>query len=126
MHKRKPPDPDDDQARSIDTWPCSLRVGLTVISTSWRSAINKSISSLLKKTHMLRCAQSSRSNVLAIPFALFSRASPLEIFLSSLQTEFFSKLLVDLQNEMGLELLAFGQKLNTVANEIDQLFLLWE
>jgi hypothetical protein len=31
-----------------------------------------------------------------------------EIFLSSLQTEFFSELLVDLQSEMGLELLAFG------------------
>ena len=31
-----------------------------------------------------------------------------EIFLSSLRTEFFSELLVALQSEMGLELLAFG------------------
>jgi len=52
-------------------------------------------SRLLKKTHMLRCAQSPRYNVL-IKYAsarrFFARLAS-EIFLSSLRTEFFSNLL---------------------------------
>jgi hypothetical protein len=50
---------------------------------------------LLKKTHMLRCAQSTRSNVLpkyASARRSFARLAS-EIFLSSLQTEFFNNLL---------------------------------
>ena len=45
------------------------------------------ISRLLKKTHMLRCAQSPRSNVLAVYASarrFFARLAS-EIFLSSLQ-----------------------------------------
>jgi hypothetical protein len=52
-------------------------------------------SRLLKKTHMLRCAKSSRFNVLAKYASarrVFARLAS-EIFLSSLQTECFSNLL---------------------------------
>jgi hypothetical protein len=48
------------------------------------------LSSPLKKTHMLRCAQSPRSNVLpkyAFAHRSFARLAS-EIFLSSLQTNF--------------------------------------
>ena len=50
----------------------------------------------MKKIHMLRCAQSPRSNVpnqYASARRFFARLAS-EIFLSSLQTEFFSNLLV--------------------------------
>jgi hypothetical protein len=54
----------------------------------------RAISRLLKKTHMLRCAQSPRSNVLdkyASARRFFARLAS-EIFLSSLQSEFFTRL----------------------------------
>ena len=57
----------------------------------------RTTSRLLKKTHMLRCAQSPRSNVLpkyASARRFFARLAS-EIFLSSLQREFFSTLLVN-------------------------------
>jgi hypothetical protein len=58
--------------------------------------LGQDTSRLLKKTHMLRCAQSSRSNVL-IKYAsarrFFARLAS-EIFLSSLETEFFSNVLL--------------------------------
>jgi len=46
----------------------------------------------MKKTHMLRCAQSPRSNVLAkyASARRFSARLASEIFLSSLQTEAFT------------------------------------
>ncbi len=52
-------------------------------------------SRLLKKTHMLRCAQSPRSNVppkYASARQFFARLAS-EIFLTSLQTAFFINLL---------------------------------
>src|SRR2546421_720624 len=78
-------------SKGMGARPCFLRVGLTVILTSWRSAIKKSVSSLLKG---LICfvVQSSRSKVLvmyACARRFFARLAS-EIFLSSLQTEFFS------------------------------------
>jgi hypothetical protein len=53
------------------------------------------ISRLLKKTHMLRCAQLPRSNVppkYASARRYFARLAS-EIFLTSLQTAFFNNLL---------------------------------
>src|SRR6266850_6927260 len=64
-------------------------------------------SRLLKKTHMLRCAQSPRYNVL-IKYAsarrFFARLAS-EIFLSSLRKEFLSSLIVNRQviSEMWTE-----------------------
>ena len=57
--------------------------------------MTKNSSRLLKKPHMLRCAQSPRSNVLlkyAFARRFFARLAS-ETFLSSLQSEFFSTLL---------------------------------
>ena len=58
----------------------------------------QTVSRLLKKAHLLRCAQSPRSNVLpeyACTRRFFARLAS-ETFLSSLQSEFFSKLLGNL------------------------------
>jgi hypothetical protein len=49
---------------------------------------------MLKKTHMLRCAQSPRVNVLEVRTLLdFSRASPLDLFEQPARGFFFSNLL---------------------------------
>ena len=58
-------------------------------------------SRLLKKTRMLRCAQSPRSNVppkYASARRFFARLAS-EIFLTSLQTDFFNNLLVSIPKE---------------------------
>jgi len=55
--------------------------------------MNRSTSRLLKKTHMLRCAQSTRSNVpakYASARRFFARLAS-EIFLSSLQFSVFQQ-----------------------------------
>ena len=61
-------------------------------------------SRLLKKTHMLRCAQSPRFNVLASTPLLvdFSRASPLSLFEQPI-IRVFSKLLTKLRFTIGRE-----------------------
>ena len=66
-------------------------------------------SRLLKKTHMLRCAQSSCSNVLAkyaCARRFFARLAS-EIFLSSLQTEFFSNLLDYLRLKISFQIFSY-------------------
>ena len=61
-------------------------------------------SRLLKKTHILRCAQSPRSNVppkYADPRRFFARLAS-EIFLTSLQTALFNNLLEDVIYALGV------------------------
>jgi ABC-type nitrate/sulfonate/bicarbonate transport system substrate-binding protein len=72
-------------------------------------------SSLLKKTNMLRCARSPRSNVpvkYAVARRFFARLAS-EIFLSSLQFRFFRTLKVRFDAELILFLLVLAPALST-------------
>jgi hypothetical protein len=84
----------------------ALRSSAVILESVCRPVIDLravQASRLLKKTHMLRCAQSPRSNVppkYASARRFFARLAS-EIFLTSLQADFFNNLLVAGEGRFG-------------------------